>query len=145
MDMHLDTTTRNLISNYGVGVIGIDGTDYHGNLMVVGGRVIEGWFDGAPGALELHHFAPLFERDGSSDETDADGNHPGEDVPEICLLGTGAAHVFPPVSLIAALRARGIALEVMNTRAACRTYSVLVGEERSVAAALIQIADGSDR
>ena len=140
MDMHLDTTTRNLISNYGTGVIGIDGTDYRDNVMVVNGRVIEGWFDGAPGELELHHFAPLFGRpDALADAPNVDGNDPDGDVPEICLLGTGAAHVFPPVSLIASLRARGVALEVMNTRAACRTYSVLVGEERSVAAALIQI------
>jgi uncharacterized protein len=34
-----------------------------------------------------------------------------------------------------------MALEVMNTRAACRTYSVLVSEYRSVAAALLQISD----
>ena len=129
MKMHLETSTRNLISNYGVGVIGVDGTDYRSNLLVTGGRVVEHWFDGTPAELELRHFEPLFE----------DGAEP----PEICLLGTGSAHVFPPFSLIAALRERGVALEVMNTRAACRTYSVLVGEERVVAAALIQI--GSDR
>ena len=132
MDMHLETSTRNLISNYGVGVLGVDGTDYRSNLMLVLGRVFENWFDGPPAALEMHHFDALFEED------------EGE-APEICLLGTGAGHVFPPFSLIAALRARGVALEVMNTRAACRTYSVLVNEERPVAAALMQIAPGSDR
>jgi len=38
------------------------------------------------------------------------------------------------------MKERNISLEVMNTRAACRTYSVLVSEYRSVAAALLQIA-----
>ena len=123
MKMHLETSTRQLISNYGIGVIGIDGTDYRSNVLIGGGRVVENWYDGAPEGLAIEHFEPLFAA-------------PGEP-PEICLLGTGAEHVFPPFPLIAELRARGVALEVMNTRAACRTYSVLVGEERVVAAALV--------
>jgi uncharacterized protein len=39
--------------------------------------------------------------------------------------------------LRSALRAAGIALEPMDTGAACRTYNVLVAEGREVAAALI--------
>ena len=130
MKMHLETSSRNLISNYGVGVIGVDGRDYRSNLLVGGGRVIERWFDGPVAALEMVHFEPLF-------AAPEDGGAP--EVPEICLLGTGGEHVFPSFALIAALRDRGVALEVMNTRAACRTYSVLVSEERVVAAALMQI------
>jgi uncharacterized protein len=57
--------------------------------------------------------------------------------PEILVLGTGSRIVFPPGEVFAALAARGIGLEVMDTAAACRTYNVLVGEERSVVAALI--------
>jgi uncharacterized protein len=41
------------------------------------------------------------------------------------------------VSLRTELRAAGIALEAMDTGAACRTYNVLVAEERRVAAALL--------
>ena len=134
MKMHLETSSRNLISNYGVGVIGVDGTDYRSNLLIGGGRVIEHWFDGPVAALEMRHFEPLF----AAPEGEAAEGGTAE-VPEICLLGTGGDHVFPPFELIAALRARGVALEVMNTRAACRTYSVLVSEERVVAAALMQI------
>ena len=125
MDMHLETAARGLISSYDVGVLGIDGRDYHDNILVAHGRVIERWFDGPVAELEPRHFDPLFET--------------ARDVPDICLLGTGREHVFPPMSLLAALRERGVALEVMNTRAACRTYSVLVNEERTVAAALLQI------
>ncbi len=45
----------------------------------------------------------------------------------------------PPPALRAALRAAGVALEAMDTGAACRTFNVLVAEERRVAAALIAL------
>ena len=57
--------------------------------------------------------------------------------PEILVLGTGERIRFPDSALYAALAARGIGLEVMDTAAACRTYNVLVAEERPVVAALI--------
>lgn len=57
--------------------------------------------------------------------------------PDVLLLGTGARLVFPPGALAAEMAAEGIGLEVMDTAAACRTYNILVNEERSVVAALI--------
>lgn len=50
----------------------------------------------------------------------------------LILLGTGARLVFPPAPLLHAVRARGIGLEVMDNRAAARTYNVLLGEGRDV-------------
>ena len=44
---------------------------------------------------------------------------------------------MPTSSLRSSLKAAGIALEPMDTGAACRTYSVLVAEDRRVAAALL--------
>jgi len=57
--------------------------------------------------------------------------------PEVVLLGTGAQQRFPAATLLAALFSRRVGVEVMDTRAACRTYNVLVAEGRSVAAALM--------
>jgi uncharacterized protein len=57
--------------------------------------------------------------------------------PEILLLGTGDRIRFPRPSLHAELAGLGIGLEVMDTAAACRTYNILVHEERPVVAALI--------
>jgi uncharacterized protein len=57
--------------------------------------------------------------------------------PEILILGTGDRIRFPASALYAELAARGIGLEVMDTAAACRTYNVLVSEDRPVVAALI--------
>lgn len=56
--------------------------------------------------------------------------------PELVLLGTGATQRFPPSSIRAAFIERGVPLEVMDLGAACRTYNILVQEERRVAAAL---------
>ena len=53
------------------------------------------------------------------------------------MLGCGAAFGQPTAELRAALRAQGIVTEAMDTRAACRTFNVLLAEDRRVAAALI--------
>src|SRR5687767_13505682 len=56
---------------------------------------------------------------------------------EIVLLGTGPRQRFPHPRLTATLAQAGIGLEVMDLQAACRTYNILVAEERKVAAALL--------
>jgi uncharacterized protein len=59
--------------------------------------------------------------------------------PDVVLLGTGAKQTFPASPLRQAFVARKIGLEVMDLGAACRTYNILVQEERRVAAALFLI------
>ncbi len=59
--------------------------------------------------------------------------------PELLIIGCGRRGAPPIISLRAALKAHGIALDMMETGAACRTYNVLLGEERRVAAALIAL------
>lgn len=56
--------------------------------------------------------------------------------PELVVLGTGQTQRFPPAPIRAALTARGVGLEVMDLGAACRTFNILVQEERRVAAGL---------
>ena len=55
---------------------------------------------------------------------------------EIILLGTGAAQRFPAPATLRPLVDAGIGFEIMDTFAACRTYNILVAEDRRVAAAL---------
>ena len=56
---------------------------------------------------------------------------------EIVLLGTGPKQRFPNPRLSAPLAQAGVGLEVMDLKAACRTYNILAAEERKVAAALL--------
>ena len=57
-------------------------------------------------------------------------------VVDVVLMGTGAEVAHADPALRAAVEGAGIGLEVMSTPAACRTYNVLVGEGRRVAAAV---------
>ena len=56
--------------------------------------------------------------------------------PDVVLLGTGSKQIFPDRVIRQAFAARRVGLEVMDLGAACRTYNILVQEERRVAAAL---------
>ena len=57
--------------------------------------------------------------------------------PELVIFGSGLRLRFPRPQWLQALIARHIGVETMDTAAACRTYNVLVSEQRSVVAALI--------
>lgn len=57
--------------------------------------------------------------------------------PDVLLLGTGARQRFPHPRLYRALTDAGIGVECMNTPAACRTYNILVAEDRKVIAAIL--------
>lgn len=132
MKMQLESSEQRLISAYGPGSIAVDGIAYTDPILVLPKRVLPGWFQPADGddplaTLTLEHFEAVINPDD------------GEERVEICLLGTGEHHRFAATPLMAELASVGIALEAMHTRAACRTYSVLVNEGRPVAAALLQI------
>ena len=64
--------------------------------------------------------------------------------PEVVVLGTGPAQRFPRPELARALAASGAGVEVMDSKAACRTYNILAAEGRSVVAAiLLEVAHSS--
>ncbi len=56
--------------------------------------------------------------------------------PQLVLIGTGSQQRFAPAPIRAAFSARGIGLEMMDLGAACRTFNILVHEDRRVVAAL---------
>lgn len=58
---------------------------------------------------------------------------------ELLVLGCGVRAIFVPPDLRAALKAAGMAIEVVDTGSACRIYNVLLAESRRVAAALVPL------
>ncbi|TAG47343.1 MAG: hypothetical protein EAZ30_10135 [Betaproteobacteria bacterium] len=56
---------------------------------------------------------------------------------EIVIIGTGARLVFPAPAALQPLRDARIGFEVMDSRAACRTYNVLLAEGRKAGLLLI--------
>lgn len=57
--------------------------------------------------------------------------------PEVILLGTGVTHRFPSHALTVEVMSRGVGFEAMATAAACRTYNILLAEDRRVVAVLL--------
>lgn len=57
--------------------------------------------------------------------------------PELVIFGSGARLQFVRPALMRSLMSARIGVETMDTPAACRTYNVLLGEGRSVVAALL--------
>jgi uncharacterized protein len=109
----------NTITGYGEGYVMVNGERRASSLVVLADR-IEDWSVERFDALTAGDFQFLKQLD-----------------VEIVLLGTGARQRFPHPRLTAALAQAGIGLEVMDVHAACRTYNILVAEERKVAAALL--------
>lgn len=82
------------------------------------------WDVSGPDDLDLHRLGPIITALAP---------------PAFLLLGTGRSQVFPPLAIRGAFLEAGLGLEPMDTGAACRTYNVLLAEERPVAAALIAV------
>ena len=108
---------RQIIERYAASGFRVSGAIYLGPVLVFPDRT-ETWPDAAFTATGL---APVVAHGGV----------------ELLLLGLGRR--IEPVSaeLRSALKADGIAVEPMDTGAACRTYNMLIGEDRRVAAALL--------
>lgn len=93
-----------------------------GNLIVSADTVLSDWAARDPLELSVEDLAAAIELE-----------------PEIILVGTGQAAVLPDPALMIALAELRIGLEIMTTPAACRTYNVLVHEQRRVVAALFTV------
>jgi uncharacterized protein len=59
--------------------------------------------------------------------------------PEFILLGTGSTMAFAPRALVSALEKLGIGMEAMDSRAAARTWGMLRGQSRWIAAAIMPL------
>lgn len=109
-----------LIQAYEPGRVVIGGRAYSEGLIVSPEQVIAGWGPAEASGLTPEHLAALIEL-----------------APQVIVLGTGASQVFPGPEVARAALALGIGVEFMDTGAACRTYNILMGEGRKVAAGLI--------
>jgi uncharacterized protein len=59
---------------------------------------------------------------------------------EVFLLGTGPQMTLPPRAIRDALSQAGLPFDVMDSRAAARTFNLLIGENRQVAAAFYNLS-----
>ncbi|MBI4205677.1 MAG: Mth938-like domain-containing protein [Betaproteobacteria bacterium] len=120
MKLHLaQASGQNMFTGYGAGYVAINAVRYEHHLLVTSDRVMA-WDISGFDALDAAHVEQLIALK-----------------PEIVILGTGATLRFPQTELSRRLAAAGIGFEVMDSKAACRTYNVLVAEGRHALAAIL--------
>jgi uncharacterized protein len=73
------------------------------------------------------------------DEASLDRVFAAANMIDTLIIGTGTGVWLPPPRLREALRAVGVVLDAMQTGPAIRTYNIMIGERRRVAAALIAV------
>jgi len=121
LKLHLESATaKNAITGYGEGYVMVNRQRFERSLVVLPERIISDWPATSFEALAPEHLAALAGLDR-----------------EIILLGTGARLRFPRPEIMQSLIRSGVGVEVMDVQAACRTYNILLAEERRVAAALL--------
>jgi len=110
----------NTFTAYGDGYVSVNAVRHTESLVLLPYQLIEGWTTANFDTLTCTDFDFLASLDA-----------------EIILLGTGDLLRFPRPELLQPLMQARKGLEVMDIRAVCRTYNVLAGEKRKVAAALL--------
>ncbi len=123
MNLHHDTISdQNVITGYGPDYVQVNRKDHRGaSLIILPEQIQADWT--APGgfeALSEDAFARLATLDCV-----------------VVIIGTGSRQRFPSPELLRPLIEARMGFEIMDTPAACRTYNILLGENRKVAAALM--------
>jgi uncharacterized protein len=111
---------RQIIERYGASGFRVAGVIYYGSVLVFPDLTLP-WAAASADCVTAESLAPVVEHGGV----------------QILLLGLGRTMGVIAPALRDALRAAGIVIEPMDTGAACRTYNVLLAEDRRVAAALL--------
>jgi uncharacterized protein len=114
-----EVTNAQTIRSYEPGRIRIGEAWFTRHLIVTREQIIEPWHISDPSDITKAQLAPALAHD-----------------PKILLIGTGTRYVMCDTELIGELARLGIGTEIMDTAAACRTFNVLVHEQRPVVAAL---------
>ena len=119
MKLHLTRPEgRNLFTGYGDGYVKVNDERHEENLIVAPDR-LQTWEAESFEALTPEHLRALLDLK-----------------PEIVILGTGERLRFPPPPVARILAEAAVGLETMDTKAACRTFNILMAEGRRVVAAI---------
>lgn len=114
-----ETAAAITIRNVTGGAIRIGDQVYSETLALTTAEILAAFAPGPIAELTVDILAPLLDKG-----------------PDVIVLGTGDTYVFAPKQISFALARQGIGFEVMDTAAAARTFNVLAGEGRNVAALL---------
>ena len=114
---------RQIIEAYGNGGFTIAGVKSLGSILVFVDRVVP-WAVARFEDITMEALCEAFKE---------------EPAVELLLVGCGVSQARPSAGLLQGLSEAGVIADFMNTGAACRTFNVLLAEDRRVAAALIAV------
>lgn len=114
---------RQLVQAYGNGNFRVSGVSYKGSVIILPQMTME-WAVNTYESITPTALEPLSRIDSSI---------------ELLLIGCGSSMRLPRDDIRNYLKELNIIPECMDTGAACRTYNVLVSEDRAVGAALIAV------
>jgi len=109
-----------LFTAYDDAYLCINQNRYVSGICIHHGQITASWEPQRTRDITIEHLAPLT-----------------EPAPEVLILGTGRLTTFPNSDILAYMAERHIGFECMDSRAAARTYNILVGEGRTVSAAIL--------
>jgi uncharacterized protein len=115
-----DSSQGNVIQSFTPGEIRLRDQTLHSNAIISHDQLLTDWDPPAIEALSIADFQLALDLQ-----------------PDIILFGTGRTQRFPSMALMTEIMRAGVAIEVMQTDAACRTFNVLIGEHRAAVAALL--------
>ena len=121
MKFHLTRAAgNNLFTGYGDGYVAINDQRFEHSIVVTPANPVADWEAGSFEALTPAHFESLLALK-----------------PEIVILGTGEKLRFPRPEVTRPLAEAQVGFEAMDTKAACRTFNILMAEGRQVVAAIL--------
>jgi len=121
MKMALDNASGvNTIRSYAPGRVQIREQHFTRSLIVLPNQLFSDWQPRAAHELCAADLQPILEHG-----------------PEVLIIGTGETQEFPDPAVFTTLMDLRIGFEVMSNGAACRTYNILLAEDRRAALALL--------
>jgi len=109
-----------MFTGYADDYLQVNQTSYGSGISIHQGKLNDNWGPERLRDISIEHLAPL-----------------SEPAPEVLILGTGRLTTFPNSDILSYMAERHIGFECMDSRSAARTYNILVGEGRTVSAAIL--------
>lgn len=113
-------TSQYRITGYHSDAVLINDQRYQDSLIVSAEHLVSPWPVRSVDDLNAENLQPLFKLNA-----------------DVILLGTGQKQQFPAARIMGLFGKQGIGLEVMDNGALCRTFNILVAEDRAVVAAIL--------
>tara|TARA_B100001778_G_C18400870_1_gene544161 strand:+ start:40 stop:405 length:366 start_codon:yes stop_codon:yes gene_type:complete len=103
------------IKNYEDSCFYIGDEKYKHNIIILGNEVLK-WDISDSSNLKIDDFENILKKN-----------------PEILIVGTGTESILPDIEVIRVIQSLNIGVEFMKTDSACKTFNLLISEERNVA------------